>query len=93
MAVQITHVRFNGYNRSEETIVRYQWFNPSDGKFGDNDKPSMVDFIDNKKGEAYVGSGTSKVAVGVVHPAPGDPYLRTRADGIWTNNLINLPTF
>jgi hypothetical protein len=93
MAVQITHVRFNGYTRSEKTIVRYQWFSPSDGKSGDNDKPSMVEFIDDKKGEAYVGSGPTKVAVGVVHPATGQPHLRTHADGSWTNNLVNLPTF
>lgn len=93
MAVQITHVRFNGYARSEETIVRYKWLNPSDGTSSDNDKPSMVDFIDNQKGEAYVGSGPSKVAVGVVHPTTGQPYLRTHADGTWTNNLVNLPTF
>jgi hypothetical protein len=93
MAVQITHVRFSGYSKSEETIVAYRWFNPSDGKTGDSDKPTMVDFIDNKKGDAYVGTGTSKVSVGVIHPTQGQPYLRTYADGQWNNNLVNLPTF
>ena len=53
----------------------------------------MVEFIDDKKGEAYVGSGATKVAVGVVHPATGQPHLRTHADGSWTDNLVNLPTF
>ena len=41
MAVQITHVRFSGYNKSEETIIAYRWVNPSDGKTGDSDKPTI----------------------------------------------------
>lgn len=92
-AVQITHVRFSGYNESEETIIAHRWLNPSDGKTGDSDKPTMVEFIDNKKGEAYVGNGASRGSVGVIHPTQGQPYLRTYADGQWNNNLVNLPTF
>jgi hypothetical protein len=31
------------------------------------------------------------VDVGVVRPPVGPPYLRTHADGVWTNNLLALP--
>jgi hypothetical protein len=52
----------------------------------------MVKWID-EGGEAYVSTGYSRVSVGVVRPAYGQPYLRTYADGQPTNNLVNLPTF
>jgi exosome complex RNA-binding protein Rrp42 (RNase PH superfamily) len=53
----------------------------------------MVAFLEGKGGAAYVGAGTTRVLVGVVRPDTGAPYLRTYADGKWTNNLVNLPTF
>jgi hypothetical protein len=93
MTVQITHVRFGGTTRTESSIVRYRWVNPASGKTGDNDKPSMVAFLEEKDGAAYVGAGPSRVAVGVVRPESGAPYLRTYADGKWTNNLVRLPIF
>jgi hypothetical protein len=40
-----------------------------------------------------VAAGSNRVNVGVVKPQGGQPYLRTHADGKWTNNLLNLPTF
>lgn len=92
MAIEITHVRFGSTTRTEDEIVRYRWRNPADGAIGDNDKPSMVEWVDGG-GHAYVSSGYSRVSVGVVRPTYGQPYLRTYADGQWTNNLVNLPTF
>lgn len=52
----------------------------------------MVEWIDGG-GKAYVESGTSTVAVGVVKPSNGEPYLRTYANGVWTDNLLSLPKF
>ena len=37
--------------------------------------------------------GTREVQVGVVHPQYGPPYLRTHADGVWTDNLLALPRY
>ena len=51
----------------------------------------MVDWIKNKGGQAYVTNGNLQVAVGVVEATP--PYIRTHADGVWTDNLLALPTF
>ncbi|QBE48240.1 DUF3892 domain-containing protein [Leucobacter triazinivorans] len=93
MAIEITHVRFGSTSRTEDQFVRYKWKNVSDGNTGDSDKPTLVDWIDNKNGTAYVGSGPSRVNVGAVRPQSGQPHLRTYADGKWTNNLLNLPIF
>jgi len=30
--------------------------------------------------------------VGVVRPTGGRPYIRTYADGVWTDNLLSLPS-
>lgn len=91
MSVAITHIRLSG-GRGHEHIVRFKWTS-SDNSVGESDKPTMVDFIDNKSGSAFVGSGSSRVKVHTVHPAHGAPYLQTAADGSWTNNLLSLPYF
>jgi hypothetical protein len=93
MAVQITHVRFSGFQKTHEAITTFRWKNDGDGKIGDSSKATMVDWIDNKKGRAFVSSGSTRVEVTTVHPSGGTPYLRTYADKVWTNNLVNLPTF
>ncbi|MGY2440262.1 MULTISPECIES: DUF3892 domain-containing protein [unclassified Pseudomonas] len=33
-----------------------------------------------------------RAEVGVVRPSQGLPYLRTYADGVWTDNLLSLGT-
>jgi hypothetical protein len=53
----------------------------------------LVDWIDNKDGQVFVGSGTNRVSVRTVHSAGVNPYLQTQADGSVTNNLLSLPTF
>ena len=93
MSIQITHVRFSGTAKTHQTIVRFRWTETVGGGTGDNDKPSMVDFVDSKQNTVIVGSGASVVQVGAVHPDGAHPYLRTYADNTWTNNLLSLPTF
>ncbi|MEZ5085926.1 MAG: DUF3892 domain-containing protein [Tessaracoccus sp.] len=93
MAIEITHVRYGSTPRTESTITHYKWRSLSTGGVDSSTKAVLVDWIDNKGGKAYVGSGVSRVDVGVVRPAQGAPYLRTHADGKWTNNLLSLPEF
>ncbi|WP_062135500.1 DUF3892 domain-containing protein [Demequina aestuarii] len=92
MAIEITHVGFGQVGRTESAIIRYRWKSLEDNATGDNDKPSMVKWVD-ERGVAYVGSGANRVSVGTVHPSGAEAYLRTYADGAWTNNLLSLPTF
>ncbi|ANS66466.1 hypothetical protein SLINC_4242 [Streptomyces lincolnensis] len=51
-------------------------------------------WIENKNIKAYTDDGRGNRAdVGVVTPSHGAKYLRTHADGVWTNNLLELPEF
>ena len=34
-----------------------------------------------------------RITVLVVRPSGGTPYLRTYANGTWTDNLLSLPRF
>ena len=93
MARRITHVRYGGTVKTHESIIAYKWQNDGSGSIGQDSKPVMVDWVDNNRGQAYVSNGHSRATVGVVRPATGNPYLRTYTDGVWTDNLLSLPTF
>lgn len=92
MAIEITHVRFDGNGRSPSEIIAYKWTSLGTGASNDSDKPPLVRWVD-EGGKAYVGQGVNRVGVAVVRPTHGDPYLRTYADGQYNNNLENLDTF
>jgi hypothetical protein len=86
----ITHIRQTGPRH--EHIERVIWVNTT-GAGDASDKSAMVDWIENKGGTVYVETGSDRVPVGVVHPHTGEPYLRSHADGKWTNDLLALPRF
>jgi len=91
MAIRITAVRMSG-GANHEHIVRLWWTNPADSSAGDSSRSEIVSWIENKNGKAYVEDDQrNRVDVGVVKPAYGDKYLRTYADGKWTDNLLALP--
>lgn len=73
-----------------EHIASVRWRNPESGATGEATRAGMVEFIDVKKGDARV-EGSPDARVGVVNADP--KYIRTYADGEWTNNLLSLPTF
>jgi hypothetical protein len=89
--VFITHVRLSSEGQRHEHIIEVKWRNPDDGKTGSNTVAEMVDWIENKKGKAKVTDGRNTVDVGVVDAKP--KYLRTYADGVWTDNLLSLPRY
>lgn len=91
MAIRITHIRLSG-GTNHEHIVHLWWTNPSTGKTGDNTRSEIVSWIEDDNGKAYVVDAAGHRAdVGVVKPQVGAKYLRTHADGQWTNNLLSLP--
>ena len=53
-------------------------------------RADMIGWL-NKGNRAFVTDNVRTVEVGVVQASP--PYLRTIADGRWTNNLLALPRF
>lgn len=91
MSIQIAAIRLSG-GSGHEHIVRLWWTNPSDGQSDNSSRAETVSFIEDSNGKAYVEDAyRHRVDVGVVRPAYGEKYLRTHADGRWTNNLLSLP--
>jgi hypothetical protein len=88
MATYITHIRMSPPNANDhEHISDLRWWQPGDT--GECTRAAMVDFIN--KGNAVFVQGLPDAQVGVVKATP--PYVRTYADGTWTNNLLSLPRF
>lgn len=51
-----------------------------------------MSWIEDKNGKAYVEDAQGNRAdVLVIAPSYGEKYLRTHADGRWTDNLLALP--
>lgn len=92
MSIRITHIHLQG-GQGHEHITSYKWVGIESSDSGTSDKPTLVDWVDKSSNHAYVGQGSGRAEVGVVRPARGNPYLRTYADGEWTNNLLSLPQF
>lgn len=90
MSIQITNVRYGVLPKTEQTISHYKWRDDTTGEVAYSDKPTLVTWIE-RGGRAYVGSGYHRVPVLVVDANP--KYLRTYADGRWTNNLTELTEF
>ncbi len=49
----------------------------------------VVERINKKVDSFYVKEGNSEISVGIYK----EKWIRTHADGYWTNNLDNLPRF
>ncbi|MCS6586957.1 DUF3892 domain-containing protein [Curtobacterium flaccumfaciens pv. flaccumfaciens] len=93
MSIRVTHIRLSGSVRDHEHITDVRWISLEDGDTGTSSVATVVAWIEDKNGKAYVGSGANKVSVGVVRPQGRSPYLRTYADRQWNNNLLSLDTF
>jgi pyruvate kinase len=91
MATRITHVHLEGGNQHEH-ITAVKWRQDVGGNTGQSSKSQMVKYIEDGN-NVYVSDGQTRATVGVVKPKYGEPYLRTYADGKWTNNLLALPRF
>jgi hypothetical protein len=88
--VQITEIKLAG-DEKHENISEVKWINPVDKKTGTSTKQVMVDFIKGG-GQAVVTDGVQTIKVAVVDDG-ATPYIRTIADGVWTDNLLSLPSY
>lgn len=90
MARRFTAIRLSG-GQSHEHIVHLWWTDSVTGVTGDDTRARLVSWVE-AGGSAYVEDGyRNRADVGVVTPAYGAKYLRTYADGKWTDNLLALP--
>jgi hypothetical protein len=89
MAVYITE-RHMVSGTGHEHIAGVKWENRDTKKTGQSSREAMVEFIEGGR-DARVADGSSYVQVGVVDATP--KYIRTHADGKWTDNLLALPEY
>jgi hypothetical protein len=92
MSIEITHVRYGSTPKTEDVITDYKWRNEQTGNVDSSNKPALVTWLDDKSNIAHVGSNPQATAMSV-HPQGQNAYVRTVADGKYTNNLVNLPEF
>lgn len=89
--VYITHIRLSTTGNQHEHITDVKWRNPSNGNTGQSTRQEMVDWIDKGNIAHVKDSSGNDINVGVVRATP--PFLRTYADGVWSDNLLALPSF
>lgn len=91
--IEITAIRL-GSSQSHEHISLLQWRNTQTGASGQSTRQAVVEWLEESKAnQAVVASAGSWVYVGVFAPKSGDKYVRTYANGNWTDNLLSLPRF
>jgi hypothetical protein len=94
MSVRITCINKDGGNHYNPHVgvTHYGWVNESTGASDRSTRQQMIKFLEEDKGTAYVKDGQGNTAhIGVWPSAAGNKYLRTYADGKWTDNLLALP--
>lgn len=94
MSVRITCISKAGgdHENPHAAISNLEWVNEADGKTGDSTRLEMYDWIKNQDGYAYVrDQNGNAVRVGTAETDRGTKYVRTYADGKWTDNLLALP--
>lgn len=90
--VYIYAVHMNSSGGRHQHIASMRWRNPDSGKSGQSTQAEMVAFVRKPSTAAYVCGGDGHMArVGVVEETP--PYVRTHADGDWSDNLLALPRY
>lgn len=90
--IYIYEVRMSAGGSDHTHIAWVKWKNPDSGKSGESTRETIIDWISNKGGSAYVCGRNAHIArVGVVKSSP--PYIRTYADGNWSDNLLALPRY
>jgi hypothetical protein len=88
--VQVTTVHMEG-GESHEHIASVLWTNPQTGVSGQSTREQMIEFLRKPGTRAFVSDGERAVSIRIVEAEP--PYIRTHADGVWTNNLVALPRY
>ena len=90
MSINITAIHLVGGEKHEH-IQSVQWRDRSSNETGQATRATMVDWIGNKGGSAFVKDNVGSVPVLVVDAKP--PYIRTKKDDRWTDNLLALPQY
>jgi hypothetical protein len=87
----ITAVRLSG-GEAEPHIASVRWLNAETGVSKTSPVASMIEWLE-KGNRAYVGGYAGRADIQVVRPAGRPAYLRSQANGQWTDNLLRLPRY
>jgi uncharacterized protein DUF3892 len=91
--IEITAIRLDG-PKDHEHISSFQWRNTQTGATGQSTRQAMIEWLEESKAnQAAVPNNGTWIYVRVRRPAKGPGYLRTYANGDWTDNLLSLPLF
>jgi hypothetical protein len=76
-----------------EAISSLGWINEETGARGTSTRLEIYDFVKNKGGTAYViDRKGNRALVAARENVHGTKFVQTYADGIWTDNLLSLPS-
>ncbi len=91
--IYVTAIRMSPPDSQQhEHITHVQWHDTGNGQSNYMSKQDAVDWLNRSSSNRLWVQGNPKDAeVFVVDATP--PYLRTAADGYYTNNLLSLPRF
>jgi hypothetical protein len=82
------------YENQHLAIVLFRWVNEQTQVTGQTDPLGMYDWMVNKKGQAYIRSDQGNtIYVFARTSSTGQPYLQAAKDGVWTDDLLNVPVF
>ena len=93
MAVRIVCINKSGgyHENPHEAVTHYGWQNEANGETGKNDRQSMVNWVKNDNGTAYVLDSLGNKAYCYVNTSrSGTEFLQTYADKTLTDNLLKL---
>ena len=93
MTIQVIAIRMNHPATHPQHISQVKYVNRVDATVGTSTVAQVVEFLaPPQPGYAdCVSNGGLRTEVEVVHASP--PYIRSRADGSTTDNLLSLPRF
>jgi hypothetical protein len=93
MALEITCISkdYGNHNNPHEAIEKLGWLNESTGESDICTRLAMVEFIEKKKGSAYVADRSGNKAYLYVRTSVnGNKFVQTYADGKYSDNLLAL---
>jgi hypothetical protein len=91
MTVRFTQ-RHMSWGIQHQHIASLRWIEDGASDTKESSRETLVEWIRDKGGQGYVlDTAGDKAWVHVVPATP--PYLQTWKDGIWTDNLLALPTY
>ncbi len=90
--IQVTAVHMVG-GYEHQHIVKMRWRNTTTAVTGEVTRAEMVTYVRDKPNTAYCSdaNGQNAAYLQVVNATPS--YVRTFADGKWSNNLLSLPRY